>query len=196
MRGCASVVLRSSRSSKNRHVPQPVSTRRAVLVFIICAIVLFGIDRLSKIWAVNCLPEEGMGFIPGIIGFALVFNSGGSFGMFQGATWLFLLISTAAAIAILIYLIKYKKHTTFESLLMAAVFSGALGNAFDRFVNGMVTDFIYFKFVNFAVFNVADICITTGVVLWLIYLFCHPLSPVSERGEQIDDYGDLSQSNS
>ena len=50
------------------------------------------------------------------------------------------------------------------------ILAGAVGNLIDRIMNGYVVDFIYFQVINFPVFNVADICVTLGVVFLIIFL--------------------------
>ena len=50
------------------------------------------------------------------------------------------------------------------------ILAGAVGNLIDRIMNGFVVDFIYFQIINFPVFNVADICVTLGVIFLIIFL--------------------------
>ena len=60
--------------------------------------------------------------------------------------------------------------TTFQLFSVAIVAAGGIGNAIDRFVTGYVVDFICFDFVNFPVFNIADIGVTCGILLLLTNL--------------------------
>ncbi len=55
-----------------------------------------------------------------------------------------------------------------ETVGLALVFAGGIGNAIDRFAQGFVTDFLDFTFMDFPVFNVADIGVTCGFVLLII----------------------------
>jgi len=50
------------------------------------------------------------------------------------------------------------------------IFAGALGNFIDRVIRNYVVDFIYFKPINFPIFNFADICVTVGTFLLFISL--------------------------
>ena len=55
---------------------------------------------------------------------------------------------------------------------MVLLIAGAAGNLIDRLRIGVVIDFIYLKIINFPVFNVADICVTVGctmLLLWLVF---------------------------
>ena len=71
--------------------------------------------------------------------------------------------------AFLVYLIFIKKYgTVIERALMTVVLAGGIGNLIDRIVSGYVVDYFEFLFMNFAVFNVADIYITVGITLYLV----------------------------
>lgn len=59
------------------------------------------------------------------------------------------------------------------NLSLAMIISGALGNFYDRLIQGYVVDFIEFAFVKFPVFNVADILVTVGCALMIIYIILH-----------------------
>ena len=54
---------------------------------------------------------------------------------------------------------------------MGLLASGAIGNLYDRIVNGRVTDMFYFRSINFPVFNVADSCITVATILLILMWF-------------------------
>jgi signal peptidase II len=103
--------------------------------------------------------------------FYLVWNDSAAFSISLGATWIFTIVSTVAAIIIVVLLFKTKSmawHLTLSILL-----AGVVGNLSDRlfrapgFPVGKVVDFLQLP-LNFPVFNVADICITgsmTAVVI-------------------------------
>ena len=129
------------------------------------------IDQLTKLWVSGNLTPQATEVIPGIINFRYVENRGMAFGLFQNGT-LVLSVITGIAILLMFFVIyKYKKKTTrFFRVSLAAIAGGAIGNFIDRVVLGFVVDFIEFDFVNFAVFNFADICVTVGAVLLFVYL--------------------------
>ena len=81
----------------------------------------------------------------------------------------------AVIVAIAVYLLRAPQLARLEVVGMAMVAGGAIGNAIDRLAFGFVTDFIATTFIDFPVFNVADIGITVGVVLALVgYMFLSP----------------------
>ena len=159
-----------------------VAGKSRYVVFAVVAVAVILADQLTKLWAMASVPKGGMDFIPGLIGFKMVYNSGASFGMMEGAQMLFVAMSVAICIAILVYLYKYKRHTYFETVALSFIFAGAVGNAIDRVFRGIVTDFLNFEFFDFPVFNVADCGVTIGVVIWMIFIIFSKNSPfASER---------------
>jgi signal peptidase II len=93
-------------------------------------------------------------------------NDGVAFGLFQGMGWIFMILSFVVAAAIFYYFPKISKQDPFIRWALAIEFGGAIGNLIDRLTIGKVTDFV--KVGRFAVWNVADACITIGVILLLI----------------------------
>ena len=64
---------------------------------------------------------------------------------------------------------KYFKSKFFK-LSIGFLLGGLLGNLFDRIIYSGVRDFIYLKFINFPVFNIADIAITVGTIMLIVYI--------------------------
>lgn len=114
--------------------------------------------------------------IPNIIEFTYVKNRGASFGILQNQM-IFFYVITAAVMGMISYTIyklpSEQKYFPFY-LCILFIFSGASGNLIDRVVNGYVVDFIYFKPINFPVFNMADIYITVSVFfLFILAVFIY-----------------------
>ena len=127
------------------------------------------LDRLSKSWAVDALPlgtAEGPNL--GIVRLTMVHNEGAAFGMGQGHPEVFAAIALVILVAIVAWLAIGKRHGRVETLALALIAAGAVGNVIDRLTSGYVVDFFDFTFIDFPVFNVADICVTCGVVLFMI----------------------------
>lgn len=101
--------------------------------------------------------------------FYLLFNSGAAFSMGESLTWLFTTIQLAFVAGALV--VAPKLHGRWEMLGVALIAGGALGNVIDRlfrapgFFFGHVVDYI--SVGSFAVFNIADACITVGVAVLL-----------------------------
>ena len=93
-------------------------------------------------------------------------NTGAAFGMFQGLGAIFTILAIIVSVAIIYYYPRVPAEDWTLRLALGLQLSGAVGNLIDRITQGYVTDFI--SVGNFAVFNVADSCITVGVGVLLL----------------------------
>ena len=98
----------------------------------------------------------------GFFSLHLLTNTGASFSLFQGMNTTFIWVSLIVIGAVLYYWDKIEEH---NKLAMILILSGILGNFIDRVLLGHVIDFIDFKI--WPVFNLADSCITIGII-WLL----------------------------
>lgn len=144
----------------------------SAILAVICGLLVVGADQLTK-YLVTVMMEtnEVITVIPGIINFNRIPpNAGAAFGMFSGQTWFLITITCVIMIICVAMLIR----KTFDSRLMfwalCLVLGGGAGNLIDRiFRGGNVVDFLDFAFMDFPVFNVADISVCVGACLILIY---------------------------
>ena len=110
--------------------------------------------------------------IPGILDFRLVHNTGAAWGIFGGST--FALGIFAVVFCIVLLVVAHMRRTEAKPLEMAGyglVLAGGIGNAIDRFMNGYVVDFIEATFIDFPVFNIADIGVTCGFAIIVLCYF-------------------------
>ncbi len=108
----------------------------------------------------------------GLIQFRLVHNTGMAWGLFGDSTLALGVMSVAVCCFFAAYaFICAPRLNWAEAIGLALVIAGGIGNACDRFALGYVVDFIETAFMDFPVFNVADIGVTCGFVLFLIGLF-------------------------
>ena len=139
----------------------------ALLAILVC-IGLIVIDQVSKFLAiVKLAPIENITVIPGILDFTFVKNYGAAFGILQGQSWFFVIITIVILGGILVAFWKLPKQREFNyvrwTLLVLA--AGAVGNLIDRFFRGYVVDFFEFTFFSYPVFNVADIYVVVGTAI-------------------------------
>lgn len=101
-------------------------------------------------------------------------NRGAAWGMLEGQMWLFAIITVAVVIGILYYFHKHAKGQPLFQLSLMVLLGGAVGNFIDRMVRGEVVDFVdvLIPVINyeFPIFNVADMALTVGVVLMIIFI--------------------------
>ena len=140
------------------------------IIIIAAAVIL---DQATKLIASSLLGlNECVTAIPYLFNFHHIKNTGAAWGMFSENRWVFLAISFAAIIALPILLYKHRKAPFLFGFSLSLIIGGAIGNMMDRLFapNGGVTDFIEFAFMEFPIFNVADIFVCIGAVLLFVYL--------------------------
>ena len=140
-------------------------------VFIVIISVV--LDQISKyIVSSNMEIGESFGLVKYILNITYWRNSGAVFGILKDHRWVFMIASIIAIIAmtaVLIYFIKNKSFMWMQAAL-ALILGGGIGNMIDRLSQGYVVDFLEFDFVNFAIFNIADSCVTVGCVIFIIFM--------------------------
>ena len=127
------------------------------------------LDQLSKIYIsinFNKLLNKDL-FIFTI---DLVRNYGAAFNLFSGSRFFLSFISIISSI-ILSYFIFISENKLINKYALSFILAGSIGNGIDRIFSGYVIDFIKIKFIDFPVFNVADIAINIGVLILLISSF-------------------------
>lgn len=143
-----------------------------MLWLIIVAAVSILADQLTKWWAVTALkPVWDIPIWEGVLHFTYAENTGAAFSMLQGGKWIFVVISSLAAVLIFLAAWKYRREINlFGFISVGLLLGGNIGNLIDRLRLSYVVDFIYVKAINFPVFNVADSCITIGAIMLGIFI--------------------------
>ena len=136
-------------------------------------LVLFVIsDRLTKHLAVKYLMPIGSAkVLDGIFNLTYVENRGVAFGLFQNMHSVIVplnILIVALCTWLMIKAIKNKKRLFAFSINL--IISGAIGNIIDKICYGYVVDFLEFAFIDFPVFNLADILVCTGAFLTAIII--------------------------
>ena len=137
-------------------------------IFVFCSGVLVALDLWLKHWAaVNLQNQPPRSLIPGFIGLTYIENPGAAFGLFAGFAWGRYVLSVASfffMIGILWYFnrIPKEKRFWFIRVPLILIFAGGMGNLFDRLAFGAVRDMLRFLFINFPIFNLADVYVTVG----------------------------------
>jgi signal peptidase II len=138
-----------------------------VVVFVICLV----LDQATKLLIVRHVPlHQARDVIPGLFAIVHVENRGAAFGLLAnlpGAGTLFVVISLIAIVLICASFRWLKEEEVWIPFCLSLVLTGAVGNLIDRFRLGSVVDFldVHYRGWHWPAFNVADSCITIGVLL-------------------------------
>ncbi len=159
----------------------------AVILVVIIA-VLVAADQLVKHWAVTSLePVGSMEFIrigdTKLVDLTYLENRGAIFGSMAGQRWFLVGFTTLVIILASVGMIMALKRSKFLSFSIMLFVAGGIGNIIDRIRYGYVVDMFEFKFVHFAIFNVADICVTFAFIFIIIYMLF--IDPKKEKAKKI-----------
>lgn len=139
----------------------------------VVVIVLVVMDQLTKYWASNSLISGAIEVIPGVFEFHYVENRGAAFGILQNQQWFFIIGTLIMTVVLLIMYRKFplEKRCFWLRVSCMLIISGAIGNLIDRVAVQYVVDFLYFKLIDFPVFNVADCYVVIGVGILILVFF-------------------------
>lgn len=141
-------------------------------ITMVAVALLVGLDQLTKyLVLINIKPVDAVPVIDGIIGFRYAENTGAAFSILSENTWLLSIITGAMILAGLLFLFLGKTDNKLEYVSLVMIISGGLSNLLDRIFRGFVVDFIEYLFMDWGIFNFADILVTVGAVLLVISVF-------------------------
>lgn len=134
----------------------------------IFAAAVAAVDQWTKVLAQQYLTGTTVTIIPGWLQLHYITNDGMALSLFRGGRWMFVAL-TAVYLAVVIWAVV-KKHIYKKPELwcLAAITGGAIGNLIDRVQTGLVIDMICIPW--FSTFNVADIFITFGAIILVLYI--------------------------
>ncbi len=133
-------------------------------------LVLLAADQILKYWITqNLALYESMPLIPGLVELKYIQNTGGGWSILSDYTWLLSLLTSIILVVVLILLIKGIIRHPLGRWGCVLLLAGGLGNLIDRFRLGYVVDMFNFQFMDFPVFNIADICVVCGMALAAVY---------------------------
>ena len=148
-----------------------MAARKNIVGYVGVAAVAVVLDQLTKAWARTALAADPASFIPGILNLQLVMNTGAAFSIGSGSTWVFVLLALVICAGCTWWVIREKEMGLALACALGAVAGGGVGNLIDRVAAGEVTDFFATAFIDFPVFNVADIFVTCGVVIAFVLVW-------------------------
>lgn len=155
------------------------------MIYIFIAAAVLAADILTKLIAELRLSAVGsIPVIENVFHLTYVENRGIAFGLFSGGRTVFIVISIVILIVLAAVVFKTPKplRTVWLKTGVALIASGAIGNLIDRIAKSYVVDFLDFRFINFPVFNIADIAVCVGAAMLII----HFLTAESKAEEKLN----------
>ena len=139
-------------------------------IFAALGAALLALDQWFKHWITVNLPlGETRPFLPGFMQLRTVHNYGAAWSSFSGMRWLLVGVTAVIVAAVAFVLARRIVRHPLGVLACALIISGGLGNIIDRVRQGYVVDMFNFLFMDYPVFNVADICVVCGCIMGAIY---------------------------
>lgn len=143
-----------------------------MLFSIIFIIFIVFCDQILKFWIISSFElYQTQPLIPSLLQLTYVQNQGAAWSLFTGKLNLLIIIAILAIIYFSWQLYQARHDRRFIQIIYALIIGGALGNLLDRLLYGHVIDMLELTFIRFPIFNVADIAISSGMVLLGIHLF-------------------------
>ena len=144
------------------------------MFYAILTAALVVLDQVVKLLVRANIPLGGsVPFLPCILDLTYVQNTGAAFSLLRQHTWLLTVTSAAVVLVMCALIVKGFFKNALGRWSAALVLAGGMGNLIDRVLFGFVTDMFQTTFMDFAVFNVADCCITVGVPLLFLYVWLY-----------------------
>lgn len=141
------------------------------IVIIILGIIL---DRVTKLWAIKRLSKgRDIVVIKDFFSFSYLENRGAAFGIFKDKQFFLISITAVAILLMMFYLFSNKTHPKILKISLSLIISGAIGNLIDRIKYRYVVDFIFFHYkdkYHFPIFNIADVLVSLGTILLIIFI--------------------------
>ncbi len=142
-----------------------------MIIWLIISLVLIGADQAIKYLVINNIAlTDTIEVIPDILNIVYVKNTGAAFSILSGRTYILSIVSFVVCVVLVWYLIKKKPSSKLLLVSLGMILGGAAGNLIDRVARQFVVDYIEVCFITFPVFNLADMAITIGAALLMIYV--------------------------
>ncbi|WP_423897783.1 signal peptidase II [Candidatus Pelagadaptatus aseana] len=144
------------------------------------ALLVLLLDQGSKMWVSASFVYGQPWVITDFFNFTLLHNTGAAFSFLSDAggwqRWFFGVVASVVSVVLVVWLARLKNSNFWESLALALVLGGALGNLYDRVMLGYVVDFIVLHYQQhyWPAFNLADSAIVAGAAILLLGSFKKP----------------------
>ena len=161
------------------------------LISTVIAVVLIAIDQIVKNWAEEVLTKGEIAVIEDVLYFKYAENTGVAFSMFSDNRWMLIGVTSVMLIVVLAFFLSGKVTDKLEQFSLALILAGGVGNLIDRISLGYVIDFIDVRIINFAIFNIADICICVGAFLLCVAVYISDKKEAAEKKAKTSEFDEI-----
>lgn len=151
------------------------------------ALVLVGIDQLTKWLAVNFIKPKGTINLISFgdkewINLTYQQNTGAAFSLLKDKQSFLIILTSIVILGVIILLLTKRIKKPVYIWSFSLIIAGGIGNLIDRIVNGYVVDFIDVRIIKFAVFNFADICAVVGTIMLVLFYLADEIKSSKKKG--------------
>lgn len=162
-----------------------------IVISVVILVLLIAIDQITKLLVAGNIALGDTLFTLSVGDFKLasithVRNDGAAWSILSGKTVLLIVIAVVAVAVAFYVIIKGKIKSRFGVISLIAVISGGVGNLIDRIRLGEVIDFIRFDFIDFPIFNFADVCVVIGAICFCIWIIFGDIKKKKEEKEKTE----------
>ena len=161
------------------------------LVSTIIAVILVAVDQIVKNWAAETLVKGDIAIIENVLYLKYAENTGVAFSMFSDNRWILVIATSVMLAAVLAFFLSGKVSGKLEVFSLSLLLSGGVGNLIDRISLGYVIDYIDVRIINFAIFNIADICICVGAFLLCVAVYFSDRKEKEEKQEKANEFDEI-----
>lgn len=162
------------------------------IIWIAVSLLIVALDQFTKQLVVkNMNLYDEYPLIPGFFSLNYVRNKGAGLGILSDARWIFMIVTAVVIVAVTVLLILNYFKSRLADTALIFILAGGIGNMIDRIMYGEVVDFLQFQIKLFDfIFNVADVFVTFGTVLFVIFYLFH-----YGKSKETDDVGEQPENN-
>ena len=161
------------------------------LVSTIIAVILVAVDQIVKNWAAETLIKGDIAIIENVLYLKYAENTGVAFSMFSDNRWILVIVTSVMLAAVLAFFLSGKVSGKLEVFSLSLLLSGGVGNLIDRISLGYVIDYIDVRIINFAIFNIADICICVGAFLLCDAVYFSDKKEKEEKQAKANEFDEI-----
>ena len=161
------------------------------LVSTIIAVLLIAVDQIVKNWAAETLIKGDITIINNVLYLNYAENTGVAFSMFADNRWILVGVTAVMLVIVLAFFLSGKITDKIEMFSLSLMLAGGVGNLIDRISLGYVIDYIDVRIINFAIFNIADICICVGAFLLCVAVYLSDKKEQQLKAEKVHEFEEI-----